>query len=68
MSCDRVTTGQPFMFVLPFVAICEEKAAMLDSILAVKGQRVHRAFGGQGVGQLLDDGVGEFLQMTTHMS
>lgn len=49
----------PFMLVLPYVAICEEKAATLDKLLAVKGQHVQRAFGGQSTGQLIGEGVGE---------
>lgn len=47
------------MMVYPYVAICHEKATILDRFLAIRNQHVQRAYAGQGVGQVLGDGIGE---------
>lgn len=50
--------GKPFIVVLPYIAMCEEKAATLDRCMAVRKQRVQRAFAGQSQVTRIPVGVG----------
>jgi len=54
----------PALLVLPYVAVCEEKAAALDALLAPARKTVRRAYAGLARGKLLepDTGAGASLQ------
>lgn len=48
------------MLVLPYNALCQEKAAGLQRLLAPLERKVHEAYGGVSGGKPLQPGVGEW--------
>ncbi|GFR45961.1 hypothetical protein Agub_g7430, partial [Astrephomene gubernaculifera] len=54
-------TGKPFMLVLPFVALCAEKADALQALLAPINRTVNGAYGGQQNGKIIQPGVGAIV-------
>eukprot|EP00198_Chlamydomonas_reinhardtii_P012144 XP_001701481.1 DNA polymerase theta [Chlamydomonas reinhardtii] len=56
-----LTTGKPFMLVLPFVALCAEKADALQALLAPINRTVNSAYGGQTSGKIIQPGVGAIV-------
>ncbi|KXZ52413.1 hypothetical protein GPECTOR_9g457 [Gonium pectorale] len=56
-----LTTGKPFMLVLPFVALCAEKADALQALLAPINRTVNSAYGGQHSGKIIQPGVGAIV-------
>mgnify|MGYP001806934871 CR=1 FL=1 len=53
------------MLVLPFVALCAEKADALQALLAPINRTVNSAYGGQTSGKIIQPGVGQSLAALT---
>ena len=53
-----LTTGRPFMLVLPFVSLCAEKAAHLGQLLEPMARCVKGFYGGLGGGTVISHDTG----------
>jgi DNA polymerase theta len=53
-----LTTGKPAMLVLPFVALCAEKAAQLERLLAPMNRTVKSFYGGNNDRQMFTPDTG----------
>ncbi|KAG1658665.1 hypothetical protein FOA52_007871 [Chlamydomonas sp. UWO 241] len=54
-------TGKAFMLVLPYVALCEEKAKHLEPILDAMGLTVSKFYGGQSERTVMTDKTGVII-------
>jgi DNA polymerase theta len=53
-----LTTGKPVMLVLPYKALCAEKAAQLEALLEPMKRTVKHAYGGLGERQIFTPETG----------
>eukprot|EP00798_Chlamydomonas_sp_ICE-L_P002966 gene2966-12974_t len=56
-----LTSGKPFLLVLPFVSLCAEKAAHLEKLLKPMSRTVKAFYGGLGSGTVMSHDTGAIV-------